>query len=153
MWGCLRFSTMESDTAVEVVPDPDPADVEELVRRLVAANDRVAPPENHRRLAVFARDGDGLVGGASGHTHWGWLFVSHLWVDESAQRQGLGTELMSRIEAAAVGRGAKAAHVDTYDFQALEFYEKLGYTEFGHLDDYPIGHRRHFLTKRLDPTP
>lgn len=138
--------------AVEVVQDPDRADVAELVRELVAANDRVAPRENHRRLAVFARRDRRLVGGAGGYTHWGWLFVSHLWVDESVQRHGLGTELMARIEATAVERGAKAVHVDTYDFQALGFYEKLGYREFGRLDDYPPGHRRHFLTKRLGAT-
>lgn len=144
---------MGSDVAVEFVQDPDPVDVQELVRRLVAANDRVAPSENHRRLAVFARRDGGLVGGASGYTHWGWLFVSHLWVDESVQREGLGTELVARIEAAAMGRGINAVHVDTYDFQALGFYEKLRYREFGRLDDYPRGHRRHFLTKRLRATP
>lgn len=52
---------------------------------------------------------------------------------------------MDRIEHAAGARGANAAHLDTYDFQALGFYEKRGYRVFGQLDDYPPGHTRYFL--------
>ena len=36
---------------------------------------------------------------------------------------------MATIEQAARGRGAQAAHVDTYDFQAVDFYKKNGYRE------------------------
>src|SRR6516165_7091346 len=41
-----------------------------------------------------------------------------------------------------------SAWLDTFSFQARGFYEKLGYEEFGRLD-YPPGHHRHFLRKRL----
>ncbi len=34
-------------------------------------------------------------------------------------------------------------------FQALPFYQKLGYTVFGQLDDLPIGHQMYFLQKAL----
>ena len=38
-------------------------------------------------------------------------------------------------------------------FQALSFYQKLGYQIFGQLEDYPVGHTRYFLQKRaLDAT-
>jgi hypothetical protein len=39
--------------------------------------------------------------------------------------------------------------VDTIDFQALPFYQKLGYTGWGRLDDLPPGHVRYFLKKDL----
>lgn len=58
---------------------------------------------------------------------------------------------MTMIEAAAAARGAESVHVDTYDFQALGFYERNGYEVFGQLDDYPIGHTRFFLRKSLKP--
>jgi hypothetical protein len=35
-------------------------------------------------------------------------------------------------------------------FQALPFYQKLGYEKWGELNDFPIGHTRHFLKKRLE---
>lgn len=133
----------------DVQQDPDPELVQRVVHRLVAANDRVAPPENHTRLAAFASADDALVGGALGYTHWDWLFVSHLWVDATRRDKGVGSALMDRIETAAVARGAHAAHLDTYDFQALGFYEKRGYRVFGQLDDYPTGHTRYFLMTTL----
>ena len=45
-------------------------------------------------------------------------------------------------------RGCRHAYLDTFDFQALGFYQKLGYELFGHLDDYPPGHTKYFLQKR-----
>jgi len=46
-------------------------------------------------------------------------------------------------------RGAKNAYLDTFSFQAPDFYKKHGYRVFGELQDFPPGHQRHFLTKRL----
>ena len=39
-------------------------------------------------------------------------------------------------------------YVDAFSFQARPFYERLGYTIFGQIDDYPAGHTRFFLQKR-----
>jgi hypothetical protein len=40
--------------------------------------------------------------------------------------------------------------LDTFDFQAPDFYRKHGFSEFGQLQDYPPGHQRLFFHKRLD---
>jgi hypothetical protein len=40
--------------------------------------------------------------------------------------------------------------LDTFDFQAPDFYRGHGFTEFGKLSDYPPGHQRYFFQKRLD---
>jgi hypothetical protein len=39
--------------------------------------------------------------------------------------------------------------VETADWQARPFYEKLGYTVFATLDNCPEGHTRYFLKKDL----
>ena len=52
-------------------------------------------------------------------------------------------------EAEAVVRGCHGAWLDTFDFQARGFYEKLGYTCFAELPEYPIGHSRFFMKKPL----
>lgn len=129
--------------------NPDPALVGEIVENLVAANSAVAPPENHRRIAVDARLEGHLVGGVAGHTHWGWLYVSHLWVADEHRRHGIGSQLMGAVQEVARGRGAESAHVDTYDFQAVDFYEKIGYRTFGQLEGYPTGHTRFFLQRTI----
>jgi hypothetical protein len=45
--------------------------------------------------------------------------------------------------------GAKNAYLDTFSFQAPEFYKKCGHQEFGTLENFPTGHTRYFLTKKL----
>ena len=69
-------------------------------------------------------------------------------VADALRGKGIGCELMGAAEARAVERGCHSAWVDTFSFQAPGFYRKLGYQVFGELD-YPPGHRRIFLQKRL----
>jgi hypothetical protein len=47
-------------------------------------------------------------------------------------------------------RGCIGARLDTWGFQAKPFYEALGYTVFGVLEDYPPGETEYLLAKRLD---
>ena len=69
----------------------------------------------------------------------------------AAQRgSGLGRRLMAMAEKAARGEGCVGIWLDTFEFQAPGFYEKLGFTPFGELPDHPRGGRRLFLHKRLD---
>lgn len=62
---------------------------------------------------------------------------------------GLGTRLMRMAEEEGRRRDCRNAWLQTSDWQARGFYEKLGYRVFGQLDDYPLGHARYFMTKRL----
>jgi hypothetical protein len=57
---------------------------------------------------------------------------------------------MSRAESEAIVRGCHHAWLDTFEFQARGFYERLGYRCFGELNDYPTGFARYFMKKALD---
>jgi GNAT superfamily N-acetyltransferase len=78
-----------------------------------------------------------------------WLFVNWLWVADAYRKHGVGSKLMSGAEAAAREAGCHAAYLDTFTFQAPKFYERLGYREFGRLDDFPPGHSRIWFSKAL----
>ncbi len=39
--------------------------------------------------------------------------------------------------------------LDSYNFQAPRFYQKLGYEVFAVLEDHPQHHRNYYLRKRL----
>ena len=56
---------------------------------------------------------------------------------------------MRRAEAEALERECHHAHLTTLDVQACRFYERLGYTVFGVLDDYPQPYKRFFMQKQL----
>jgi GNAT superfamily N-acetyltransferase len=106
----------------------------------------------NRPLAVLMHDDQGqVVGGAWGHTGFQWLFIQLLVVPAGARGQGLGTQVMRRAEAEAIERGCVGAWLDTFEFQARGFYEKLGYSCFGQIDGYPPGHARYFMKKALPP--
>jgi hypothetical protein len=39
--------------------------------------------------------------------------------------------------------------LDTFSFQAPDFYKQHGYQVFGELQDFPSGHQRYYLKKQL----
>ncbi len=100
--------------------------------------------------AAILLQSDGVtVGGMWGHTSYGWMFVEYLVVPDALRGTGVGTRLMATAEAIARDRGCTGIWLDTFSFQARGFYEKLGFSVFGAIPDYPAGHQRFFLTKRL----
>lgn len=103
------------------------------------------------RLSYGVRGEDGrVVAGINAVLYcWGVLYIDAVWVDEASRHQGLGTELLDRMEVEAKKIGCTLTHLDTFDFQAQAFYERNGYELFGTLDDCPAGHQRLFLKKRL----
>ena len=56
---------------------------------------------------------------------------------------------MSMAEGEAMKRGCHAAWLDTFEFQARAFYERIGYSCFGTLPDFPKGSSRYFMSKAL----
>jgi GNAT superfamily N-acetyltransferase len=98
----------------------------------------------------FVKSGRGeTLGGVLGGIWGGWLHVTFLWVDDSVRGKDWGTRLMDEAEAYARERGCHSATLDTHSFQARPFYEARGYEVFGTLDDYPKGHKKFFLKKKL----
>lgn len=129
---------------------PARADIDFLDARLYEHNVARTGRDDGRELAVWLRDdGGGIVGGLYGWTWAGWLEVVFVWLREDLRGQGRGRALLRAAEAEALRRGATRVFLDSYSFQAPEFYKKLGYREFGVLDGFPAHHRRHFLTKNL----
>ncbi len=68
-----------------------------------------------------------LVGGCSGVTYYGCLYVDMLWVDEKQRYLGYGTQLMDASEKLGKEKKCLFATVNTMDWEALDFYKKLGY--------------------------
>ena len=90
-----------------------------------------------------------VMGGLLGQIWGGWLYIAYLWVDEAVRGQRWATKLMDQAEDYARERRCHAVQLDTHSFQARPFYEKRGYEVFGVVDDYPKGHKKFFLTKKL----
>lgn len=128
---------------------------DEVTRQAILAplrqfNSAQAGPSGHQPLAIELRDAQGqTIGGLWGATSYGWLFTQLLVVPEPLRGKGTGRKLMEMAESEAVHRGCHAAWLDTFEFQARAFYERLGYQCFGQLDKYPVGFARYFMQKSL----
>ena len=106
-------------------------------------------PRNELPLAIAAHAGGAVVGGLNGSTHWGWCYIRQLWVQADWRQRGLGRRLLAEAEVQARARQCLGLYVDTFDPGAAAFYERAGYTRFGRIEDFPPGHARTFLCKRL----
>lgn len=102
---------------------------------------------------IEAWDGDTWLGALTGRDHQRWFYVELLGVAEAARGRDVGTALMRELERLGRERGYIGIWLDTYSFQAPDFYRKLGYEELGRIPDYPPGQARHFFAKRLDGRP
>jgi GNAT superfamily N-acetyltransferase len=110
---------------------------------------QVGDNEFQRLCFVLHAPDQAIVGGVMGETYWGWLYIDLLWVKDELRGRGYGHRLLTLAEQEARQRGAKNAYLDTFSFQALDFYKQHGYQIFGELQDFPPGHQRYFLTKQL----
>lgn len=80
---------------------------------------------------------------------WKCIYIDALWVKEEYRKAGLGSQLLDDIETTAKEYGCHLVHLDTFDFQAKDFYIKHGYEIYGVLDDCPLEHKRYYLRKYL----
>jgi GNAT superfamily N-acetyltransferase len=139
----------------EIPSDAQPAAMSEieveLLRSLAQTNAQTA----NTQIVLTAEDpaGGGMAGGVVASTSYGWLLVKILWVRDDLRGCGAGRRLMDAVEDRGGQAGCHGAWLDTSSAAAREFYERLGYTEFGKLENAPGDsvpeHRRWFLQKRL----
>jgi GNAT superfamily N-acetyltransferase len=137
---------------IELTAEPSEADLARVAEGLTSFNTADAGPSGRVPLAILVRDEAGaVIGGLSGYTAWGWLYVQWLWLAEALRGQGLAGKLLAMAEAEAAQRGCHGAYIDTFNPAALRVYQRQGYAVFGELANFPPGRTRSFLQKPLSP--
>ena len=142
---------MDEGYQIEYVEKPEQSAWGIIGQGIHNFNQEQAGDNQFERLCFVLRDPDEeIAGGVIAEIYWGWLHVDLLWVRADLRGRGFGYRLLSRAENEARQRGAKNAFLDTFSFQAPDFYTRNGYQVFGELQDFPPGHRRYYLTKKLE---
>ncbi|MEE4575751.1 GNAT family N-acetyltransferase [Pseudomonas alliivorans] len=90
-----------------------------------------------------------LMGGATGRTEFGRLFVNFLWVDQQWRGTGLGAEALHRLEALAIERGCMDSIIETLDDEVAGWYQRIGYELIAQIPKYCGPWNRHILLKSL----
>lgn len=126
----------------------------DFIRQKVIEHNRNSLPEQQHnaygKTSFMARDEAGdIIGGITGSYSWQMMQIDFLWVDPAQQGSGIAAKLIAKIEQHAHELKCTRVTVDTFSFQAPEFYRKQGFREFGILEDHPSGHSQHYFEKRL----
>jgi N-acetylglutamate synthase-like GNAT family acetyltransferase len=126
------------------------AEVDWLEDRLYEFNSGQTGLADGAGLAFVAEADGETVGAAAGYTWGGICELRQVWVHEDWRGHGLGEKLMHRAVEEARQRGCAHVFLTTYDFQAPDFYAKLGFQRIAEIADKPLGHTE--LVMRLSLT-
>ena len=128
-------------------------EIESILAGLNAYNDQQVPATHPLwtgiELAINSPDGKTIGGILGGVGSWGGLEIKILWVDEQHRGKGLGKKLLMQAETQAKSLGATIAMLDTFNFQAKDFYLANGYQIAGSINGFPEGHERYYFYKHL----
>lgn len=140
---------MVQDIQLIVESNPSEADTIILRKGIVDFNASCIH-EKASQFCVFARDEKNtIIGGASVWQHSDAFYIDILWIEENFRKKSIGTRLINEIFAQARLKNLKQIFVDTFDFQAFEFYKRQGFYELGRIEKYLLGHDRIYLKKEL----
>ncbi len=129
-------------------------DIKALDKAITDYNIRIAkelPRAEIMRLDFAAENAEGrLLGGIQAYwVNWGILHIELLYVYDQYRGQGIASMLLEHVEKISRSHRCYLAHLDTFDFQAKDFYLKHGYAIFGVLENAPKGHNRYYMKKNL----
>jgi GNAT superfamily N-acetyltransferase len=141
---------MDEEYHIAYVDDPEQSARGIIGRGIREYNEQQAGDNQFQRLCfVLQAPDETIVGGVIAEVYWDWLHIDLLWVTGELRGRGYGHRLLTLTEHEARQRGAKNAYLDTFSFQAPDFYRQHGYQVFGELEGFPLGFQRYFLTKKL----
>ena len=112
--------------AVDVEIRPSTAEDNERIHQKLRAYNRQFMKQMRDYSFHVEEDGRIIAGVVAGST-FDTLEVEFLFVEAAYRGAGLGSRLIRRVEELALRDGLKRVLVNTYSFQAPDFYGKMGY--------------------------
>ena len=124
---------------------------EEIVGQgLDAFNTKSAPLHQVAPLSCIATNDLGrVIGGAIGRTWGDMAELQQLWVCEESRNLGIGCRLLEVFEKEVFTREGKLIYLETFSFQALNFYKKSGYQIDLERRGFPSQIKKYYLSKAL----
>ncbi len=138
-------------TSWEITSSPSGFDESVVSEGVFEYGRRLASDGNAQSLACFLRKDGDVVAGGLGRTEYGRLFITSVWVSEWLRGQGIGSEIISRMEREAIARNCRDALIETLIERNVKLYERLGYTSIAHIPHYVGDFTRQIMLKTLRP--
>lgn len=90
-----------------------------------------------------------LIGGCTGVLMYGTLCIKLLWIEENARGNGLGRKLIEKAELFARENACRYITLETFGWQAKDFYEKMHYKIEHVYNGYDDEAKFYFFRKKL----
>lgn len=124
---------------MEFLLNPPESVRSDILAGLRSYNLRFFPDQDSQTVACIVKgEFDHFAGGLFGEVFTNTLFVEYFWIDESQRKTGLGTQVFERVEREVKLLGVETICLDTFTFQAREFYLKMGFKEVGRFTGFPM---------------
>jgi len=135
------------------VLDGNQESTEYIKKRLREFNMKQVPLEGtiiQEPINIVMKDSDGQIIGGINATiiqYWNRCHIDTFWIEERYRGAGHGRKLLEAIEKIAINKGCKLIELETYSFQAPNFYMNNGYEIIGIVENHPQGHSQYFFKK------
>lgn len=127
------------DYKISYENNPSKEDTDFLWQKITEIAINTQDHKQHESFGFFIRDEiNQIKSGCNGFIFYGCLYVDQLWVDASLRGKGYGTQLMQSVEHLARNKNCLFIAINTMNWEALDFYKKLG---------FQIEFERHGFTK------
>jgi len=127
------------------------ADEANYVRnKLIEFNSKQVPNGVYEEVHLCVKDEkDHIIAGLNSVICWNWMEIDILWVDDEHRGSGHGKRLLEEAEEIARSKQCTFIKLNTFSFQAPEFYKKYGYKEMAVIENAPLGSKHYYFIKDL----
>lgn len=120
-------------------------------KKLIEFNSKQIPNGIYEEINICLKDSNGeIIAGLNSAICWNWMEIDILWVDDHYRGQGSGKKLLEEAENIARSKRCTFIKLNTFSFQAPEFYEKYGYKVIAIIEDAPLGYKHFYYKKDLN---
>ena len=136
----MKISTISKEKETEV---------SELLLKGISAEAKKAKSMNEILSFGFIvkDDNEEIIGGITGYTFYGDHHIDMLWIHPEFRNLGLGSLLVQHAEQLGAERESKFITVSTMDWEALSFYQNLGFEIEFERRGYVKDSKAYFLKK------
>lgn len=123
-----QTQVLNSPLSITYDPNPKHDDIATLWQGITAHASVTKQHSPGKAFAFFIKDqAQKIKGGCSGYIFYSSLYIDLLWVDIQLRGKQYGSNLIEQTEKLAIANQCHFIAVNTMDFEALDFYKKLGF--------------------------
>jgi ribosomal protein S18 acetylase RimI-like enzyme len=125
-------------------------ETEYVRKKLIEYNFKHVPNGIYEEINLCLKDEkDKVIAGLNSAICWNWMEIDILWVDDEFRGKGYGKILLDEAEHIAKTNACTFIKLNTFSFQAPEFYKKYGYKEIAIIENAPLGRKHYYFKKDI----